>query len=90
MSLSRLGVAIIINNISEKRPGSKQDVDALKEAYETVGFEVIVHDNCDINVSNCQCYTVTLAEFFLFIICEYTGVIKIKVLITLSLKFQLF
>ena len=55
MSLSRLGVALIVNNISKKRPGSKKDVEALKEAYETVGFEVIVHEDCDINVNNYQC-----------------------------------
>ena len=51
MSLSRLGIAVIINNVSQKRPGSKQDVKALTEAYETVGFDVIVHEDCDINVN---------------------------------------
>ena len=46
MDLPRLGHAIIVNNISKEEPGSNADVAALKEAYETVGFDVQVHNNC--------------------------------------------
>ena len=51
MNLPRLGHAVIINNIASKMPGSKEDVKALKDAYETVGFEVQVHENCSVIVS---------------------------------------
>ena len=40
MSKPRLGNAIIINNVPRSVPGSKTDVKRLKEAYETVGFDV--------------------------------------------------
>ena len=46
MNLPRLGHAIIVNNIASEMPGSLRDVDALKEAYETVGFDVQVHNDC--------------------------------------------
>ena len=51
MNLPRLGHAVIINNIASEMPGSKEDVKALKDAYETVGFEVQVHENCSVIVS---------------------------------------
>ena len=50
MKLSKLGHAVIINNIASEMPGSKEDVKALTEAYETVGFEVQVHENCTAQV----------------------------------------
>ena len=43
MTLSRLGHAVIVNNIASELPGSKLDVEALKDAYEIVGFDVPVH-----------------------------------------------
>ena len=43
MSLPWLGNAIIINNVSRSVPGSEADVKRLKEAYETVGFDVYVY-----------------------------------------------
>ena len=48
MNLPRLGHAIIVNNVSNERgfEGSNADVAALKEAYQTVGFDVQVHTNC--------------------------------------------
>ena len=52
MDLPKLGHGIIINNISREMPGSNEDVKVLKEAYETVGFEVQVHENCSVNVIN--------------------------------------
>ena len=33
-------------------PGSNEDVKALKESYETVGYQVQVHENCSVQVSN--------------------------------------
>ena len=46
MTLPRLGHAIIVNNIASEMPGSLCDVEALKAAYETVGFDVQVHNDC--------------------------------------------
>ena len=45
MGLPKLGHAIIINNIAAEMPQSKDDVEALKEAYKTVGFDVQVHND---------------------------------------------
>ena len=50
MALPKLGHAIIINNIASEMPGSKEDVKALTEAYQTVGYEVQVHENCTAKV----------------------------------------
>ena len=54
MSLPRLGHAIIINNVSLSMPGSEDDVTALKDAYETVGFEVYVYRDCEVKVNRTQ------------------------------------
>ena len=50
MDLIKLGHAVIINNVASEMPGSKEDVKALREAYETVGFQVHVHENCTAQV----------------------------------------
>ena len=52
MDLRRLGHAIIVNNVSshEGYEGSKADVAALKETYQTVGFDVQVHTDCNAKV----------------------------------------
>ena len=47
MNLPRLGHAVIINNIASEMTGSLRDVEALKAAYETVGFDVQVHNDCN-------------------------------------------
>ena len=52
MDFPRLGHAVIINNIASEMPGSNEDVKALKDAYETVGFDVQVHENCSVQVSS--------------------------------------
>ena len=49
MTKPPLGVAIIIDNICT--PESKANVVALKDAYDTAGFETHVHRNCNLNVS---------------------------------------
>ena len=46
MTLPRLGHAIIVNNIASEMPGSLRDVEALKAAYKTIGFDVQVHNDC--------------------------------------------
>ena len=46
MTLPKLGHAVIINNVASEMPGSNEDVKALTEAYNTMGFEVQVHKNC--------------------------------------------
>ena len=52
MTLRRLGHAVILNNIASELPGSRLDVEALKNAYETVGFDVQVHEDCSAQVSS--------------------------------------
>ena len=46
MDLPSLGHAVIVNNVAEEMPGSQADVEALRSAYQKVGFEVQVHINC--------------------------------------------
>ena len=50
MKLPKLGHAVIVNNVASEMPGSNEDVKALKEAYQTVGFEVQIHKNCTAQV----------------------------------------
>ena len=51
MNLPRLGIAIIINNLSSSMPGSEVDVDALNKTLQTIGFEVQVFRDRDQEVS---------------------------------------
>ena len=44
--------AIIINNIASSCPESIKDVEALSKAYQTVGFDVQVHNDCAESVSS--------------------------------------
>ena len=48
MTKPRLGVAIVIDNMST--PRSEADVAALHDAYDTAGFEVYIYRNCDSEV----------------------------------------
>ena len=48
MTKPRLGVAIVIDNVST--PGSEADVAALHDAYGAAGFEVYTYTNCDSKV----------------------------------------
>ena len=50
MNLPRLGYAVIVNNVASEMAGTMADVEALQEAYETVGFDVQVHTNCNAQV----------------------------------------
>ena len=50
MDHSKLGHAVIINNVHSEIPGSRIDVDLLVECYKTVGFNVQVHKDCDTQV----------------------------------------
>ena len=46
-----LGYALIINNVLWEYPQSSKDVDALRSAYQRVGFKVIVHSDCNEKVN---------------------------------------
>ena len=54
MSLPRLGHAVIVNNIASELPGSKVDVEALRDAYDTVGFDVQVHEDYSAQVKSSE------------------------------------
>ena len=69
MHRPRLGHAVIVNNVATEQPGSNVDVTALKAAYERVGFDVHVHDNCDTQVN-----VMSLASLFaLYLAVLFTG-----------------
>ena len=46
MDLPQLGHAIIVNNLQAEVAASASDVQALQRAYQTVGFDVQVHNDC--------------------------------------------
>ena len=52
MELDCLGNVIIINNAADLMPGSEKDVTSLKDAFETVGFDVLLYNNCDTKVEH--------------------------------------
>ena len=45
MNLSKLGHAVIVNNVAKEMPGSMNDVKALEAAFRMVGFQVEAHTN---------------------------------------------
>ena len=57
MTLPRLGHAVIVNNVASEMPGSLRDVEALKAAYKTIGFDVQVHNDCGEKVPSLQTKT---------------------------------
>ena len=78
MDLPKLGHAVIINNIASEMHGSNEDVKALKESYQTVGFEVQVHENCSVQVSKIVCDCLRLCSLFVVLVDKnvsqrYTG-----------------
>ena len=52
MDLDSLGNVVIINNAADLMPGSEKDVASLKDAFETVGFDVLLYNNCDTKVEH--------------------------------------
>ena len=40
----------IINNVAREMPGVRSDLSDLKDAYETVGFDVEIHEDLDAQV----------------------------------------
>ena len=54
MDLPNLGHAVIVNNVVSEMPGSMEDVQALKETYEMIGYKVHVHTNLTTQVSQCH------------------------------------
>ena len=69
MNLPKLGHAVIINNIASEMIGSNEDVKALKEAYETVGFNVQVHENLTEQVLTLQQLSCQLLPNFHKLLC---------------------
>ena len=51
MDLPNVGHAVLINNIAGEQPGSNVDVQCMRDALQTVGFTVHVHENCTDQVS---------------------------------------
>ena len=51
MDLPDLGYAVIINNLRSQVPETSKDVEALRAALETVGFNVKSYDDCNVQVS---------------------------------------
>ncbi len=45
-----LGHAVIINNVASEYPGSKKDVEKLKEVYNMMNFQVHVYEDIDDSV----------------------------------------
>ena len=41
-----LGHAVIINNVADEFPGSKNETAKLAEVYTKMNFQVHVHENC--------------------------------------------
>ena len=52
-----LGHALIINNVASEFTQSMKDVDALRSAYQRVGFKVTVHTDCNAQVDVIKDYT---------------------------------
>ena len=50
MNLPRLGFAVIVNNVASEMVGSRKDVASLKAAYETIGFDVHIYEDCSAQV----------------------------------------
>ena len=50
MNLPRVGHAVIINNLDAEIPDTENSVEALKNTYQIVGFEVHFHKNCNIGL----------------------------------------
>ena len=51
MDLPNMGHAVIVNNVLGEMPGSMEDVQALKETYESIGYKVQVHTNLNTQVN---------------------------------------
>ena len=51
MNLPQMGHAVIVNNVAEEFPGTERDIQALKTAFETIGFDVQVHRNLTVTVN---------------------------------------
>ena len=52
MKKPRLGLAMIVNNVERESPGSTPDVMALESAYNKIGFDVRIFNNCSKQVIN--------------------------------------
>ena len=50
MTLRELGYVIIISNLTSQIPNASEDVQALRAALETVGFNVKCYNDCNVQV----------------------------------------
>ena len=50
MDLTNLGHAVIVNNVATEMPGLMEDVAALKQAYDAIGFDVQIHTDYNAKV----------------------------------------
>ena len=46
MNLHRLRHTVIVNNVASEMVGSRKDVAALKAAYQIIGFDVHIYEDC--------------------------------------------
>ena len=78
-----LGHALIINNVASEFPQSERDVEALRAAYQLVGFKVIVFNDRNEQVSlrqmalNIKGWTIslwllTIEKFYHRILCDFS------------------
>ena len=51
MNQPNLGFTFIINNLKSQIPDSDADVQSLKTALETIGFDVQCYDDCSVQVN---------------------------------------
>ena len=56
MTSSKLGHAVIVNTLKAELPRTVQDVIAVKNALETVGFTVKCYDECTVQVNMSHCF----------------------------------
>ena len=54
MKLSKMGHAVLINNLATKVPDTVADVDAMKSTLETIGFRVKCSKNLNFKVILCK------------------------------------
>ena len=50
MSRKYLGHCVIVNNVKEEMPETVQEVNDLRKACETVGFDVTLYEDQDLKV----------------------------------------
>ena len=57
MRYKYLGHCVIVNNVAEETPETRQEVADLEDACKTVGFDVAVHEDLTREVHFCEQYS---------------------------------